>query len=52
MADATPDVEVAAGTALAVTCLDFAGAAADPANGSVVFFTIIVRNSTVKGKGE
>jgi hypothetical protein len=52
LTDVSPDGNVQAGAALPVLCLDFAGSAADPASGSVVFFNIVVRNSTVKGKGE
>jgi hypothetical protein len=52
MTDVSPDGNVQAGAAIPVVCLDFAGAAANPADGSVVFFTIMLRNSLVKGKGE
>jgi hypothetical protein len=52
LTDVSPDGNVKAGTALPVLCLDYAKSAANPADGSVVFFTIILRNSTIKGKGE
>jgi hypothetical protein len=52
LTDVSPDGNVQAGTALPVLCLDYAKSAANPADGSVVFFTIMLRNSTVKGKGE
>jgi hypothetical protein len=52
MTDVSPDGNVQAGAAIPVVCLDFAGSAANPADGSVVFFTIILRNSQTKGKGE
>lgn len=35
-----------------VQCLDAAGAVANPASGSVLSFEILLRNSSVKGKGE
>jgi hypothetical protein len=52
LTDVSPDGNLQAGTALPVLCLDFANSAANPADGSVVFFNIMVRNSTIKGKGE
>lgn len=40
-----------AGTFL-IECLDAAGAAVEPVDGSVLEFMILLRNSSVKGKGE
>lgn len=37
---------------LTIQCRDAAGAAVDPASGAVLYFSILLRNSSVKGKGE
>lgn len=47
-----PNAAVLNKTGVEITCYDFAGAAADPAAGSVMGFTVILRNSGLKGKGE
>ena len=49
---ADPNAGVQDGTGVTIQCFDFAGAAADPAAASVCGFVAIVRNSSVKGKGE
>lgn len=50
--DASVQVSVADGTGIQVCCYDKTGAAADPASGAVLYFHIMLRNSSVKGKGE
>lgn len=40
------------GAIVVIQCLDAAGALTDPAEGSVLGFSAVFRNSSVKGKGE
>jgi hypothetical protein len=47
-----PSVAVLAGTAVTIQCYDKTGAAVDPANGATVAAFFVLRNSSVKGKGE
>lgn len=47
-----PNAAVQAKTGIQITCYDYAGAAADPAAGSVMGFVTWLRNSSLKGKGE
>jgi len=43
---------IAAGSPIPINCFDFAGVLADPAASSVLSFMFILRNSSIKGKGE
>ena len=40
-----------AGGAFSVKCLDYAGAAADPASGAIFHFRVVVRNSSIAPYG-
>lgn len=50
--DASVQAHVADGTGIQVCCYDKDGAAASPAQDAVLYFAIMLRNSSVKGKGE
>jgi len=46
------NVAATSSPSITIQCMDAAGADVDPATGAVVKFTIVMRNSSVKGKGE
>lgn len=50
--DASVDAHVQDGTGINIVCYDATGAAVNPASGAVLYFNFMLRNSSVKGKGE
>lgn len=50
--NANIDANVQDGTGINIVCYDASGVAANPASGSVLYFNFMLRNSSVKGKGE
>jgi len=50
--DVTPDVEILAGSKVTFTCYDYAGAAVNPIDGAILLLSLVVRNSSLTGKGE
>lgn len=52
VADTSIDTHVQDGTGIQVVCYDGTGTAANPASGAIVYFSIVLRNSSIKGKGE
>ena len=48
----TADTNIQAGTAVTFTCYDYAGAGVNPANPSIMNIKVVLRNSSLKSKGE
>lgn len=52
LTDVAPETAIAAGSKVTFTTYDYAGNAINPLIGSMIFIKVLVRNSSIKGKGE